>query len=325
MVTPMVDRTERLVAGIDLRNGKGLELGPLTNPVVTRSMGDIRYLDHVDTDALRARYASHDGFDVDSIVDIDYAINGESIRSAVGDDAPFAYVVASHVIEHVPDLIGWLDDLRRVLRDDAVVSLAIPDHRRTFDALRSPTVAADVLQAHLDGATAPSPRQVYDHYSSAVSWRGSISWGEEPPFEELVPVHSEDEAFERATSAGRSGDYDDVHCWVFTPRSFCRLFASLQRMQLVPFSVVDCSDTIGGEFFATLRPAPLPEATSPSTPGSPRAAEAAVVRSELVAARNEAAAARARIDAIERSRSWVITRPMRQAHEALLRRRNPRG
>ncbi|MCU1504854.1 MAG: hypothetical protein JWM12_4208 [Ilumatobacteraceae bacterium] len=321
----MTDRTERLVGAIDLRSAKGLELGPLTSPVVTRAMGDIRYLDHVGTDALRARYASHEGFDVEAIVDIDYAIEGASIRGAVGDDAPFDYVIASHVIEHVPDLIGWLDDLRRVVHDDSVVQLAIPDHRRTFDALRSPTVTADVIQANLDGATAPSPRQVFDHYSSAVSWRGAISWGEEPPFEELVAVHSEAEAYERATAAGRSGDYDDVHCWVFTPRSFCRVFAALQRLQLVPFAVAACTETVGGEFFVSLRPAPVASATTPSFGGgSPRAAEAAIVRSELVAVDAERATLRADVAAMSSSRSWRITRPIRTANVFLARRRAAR-
>ncbi len=104
----MVDRTAHLVGSIDLATAKGLELGPLNNPVVRKSDGDVRYLDHVDTEALRARYASHEGFDLDSIVPIDYVSWTGSIRSAVGDDGPFDYVIASHVIEHVPDLIRWL-------------------------------------------------------------------------------------------------------------------------------------------------------------------------------------------------------------------------
>ena len=168
----MADRTESLLSSIDVASSKGLELGPLAKPVVRRDMGDVRYLDHVDTDALRARYATHDGFDVDAIVPIDYvSING-SIHDAVSPDIPFDYVIASHVIEHVPDLIGWLRDIRGVLRDDGVLSLAIPDHRRCFDALRSPTVTADVIDAHLTKPTIPTPRQVFDHYSCAVAWHG---------------------------------------------------------------------------------------------------------------------------------------------------------
>ena len=54
----MTDRTTRIVDSINLATTKGLELGPLTNPVVRRSDGDIRHLDHVDTDTLQIGRAS---------------------------------------------------------------------------------------------------------------------------------------------------------------------------------------------------------------------------------------------------------------------------
>jgi len=301
----MAGRTDQLLRSIDVAAMKGLELGPLANPVVGRAMGDVRYLDHVDTDALRARYASHDGFDIDAIVPIDYVSNG-SIRDAVGADVPFDYVIASHVIEHVPDLVAWLGDVRTVLRDDGVLSLAVPDHRRCFDALRSPTVTAEVVQAHLTMATTPSPRQVFDHYSSAVAWHGYIAWEEEPPFVELVPIHSEQEAFERAEAAAASAAYQDVHCWVLTPTSFARLFGALQRLRLVPFSLDHCSETIGGEFFATLRAATTMEvAATPDDDGLPAStSEHAVLRSEL---RDTQLELRRTLS----SRSWNVTRPLR--------------
>jgi Methyltransferase domain len=314
----MADRREVLLRSISVATDKGLELGPLTNPVVTRDMGEIRYLDHVDTATLRARYASHDGFDLDAIVPIDYASAGRSLGDTVGPDAPFDYVVASHVIEHVPDLIAWFDDVRSVLHDDGVLTLAIPDHRRCFDALRSPTVAADVVGAHLARATVPSPAQVFDHYASAVAWRGLISWGEEPPFGELVAVHSLDEAITTAQSVTASGDHQDVHCWVFTPRSFCRLVAVLQQLALVPFSIEACTDTIGGEFFVTMRAsAPLSATvTAAALAGvnwsSTRGSEAAAVRSQLADIEAERDRLRDELAATIGSRSWRITAPLRR-------------
>ncbi len=290
MADAELTRTNRLVGGIDLATAKGLELGPLFNPLIPRSSGNIRYIDHVDTDALRARYASHVGFDVDAIVPIDYASGGRSIAETVGADAPFDYVVASHVVEHVPDLIGWLADLRSVLADDGLLALIVPDQRRCFDALRQPTVLADVVAAHLQGAATPSARQVFDHYASAVGRAGQIGWDGEAPLDELTAIHPEAEAMERATAAAAGGDYDDVHCWVFTPSSFCRVLAGLQRLGLVAFDVVDCSETFGIEFFVRLRPAdPALARTLPQVEGPPRASEAAVVRAEL-----ETAARRAR-------------------------------
>jgi hypothetical protein len=230
------------------------------------------------------------------------------------------------VIEHVPDLITWLDDVRSVLGDGGVLSLAVPDHRRCFDALRSPTVLADVVHAHLTRATVPTPRQVFDHYSSAVAWQGLISWGEEPPIGELVPVHSEHEAIERATATDLSGDYDDVHCWVFTPRSFERVVAGMQRLGMVSFRVESCSQSIGGEFFATLRATTRDDAAaSADTSGSVesmRAAEAASVRAELAAVQQQLASVSAQLDATVRSRSWRITAPVRSLNALRARRRS---
>ena len=318
----MADRTDSLLNAIDVATSKGLELGPLAKPVVHSGMGEIRYLDHVDTDALRARYANHDGFDVEAIVPIDYVSTDGSIHEAVKADAPFDYVIASHVVEHVPDLVGWLRDIRSALRDDGVLSLAIPDHRRCFDALRAPTVTADIVHAHLTKPTIPTPRQVFDHYSSAVAWHGFISWEEEPPFAELVSVHSEVEALDHAAAAVTNAEYQDVHCWVFTPSSFRRLFAALQRLELVPFSLERCSETIGGEFFATLRAAtPVTPAIAATVPpnvgdGLPRtASEHAALRAALRTTQDE-------LKRTIASRSWSITRPLRAINELRARRRS---
>ncbi|MEY2401345.1 MAG: hypothetical protein QOJ08_1456 [Ilumatobacteraceae bacterium] len=311
----MPGRTDSLLRSIDVATAKGLELGPLINPVVRKDMGDIRYIDHVDTDALRARYATHVGFDVDAIVPIDYVSNG-SIHDTVGPDIPFDYVIASHVIEHVPDVIGWLGDIRSVLKDDGVLSLAVPDHRRCFDALRSPTVTADLIHAYLTKPDIPSPRQVFDHYSSAVAWRGMIAWEEEPPFSELVLVHSETEALERATTAATSGDYLDVHCWMFTPSSFARLFGALTRLHLVPFSLESCSETIGGEFFATLRVADPAAATAPPVARDggllASASEHAAVRAEMRTGGPE-------LKRVLASRSWRVTKPLRAINRLVAR------
>jgi hypothetical protein len=308
----MADRVAHIVGDIDLAASKGLELGPLHNPVVRRSDGDIRYLDHVDTDTLRSRYRTHAGFDIDAIVPIDYASGDRTISETVGEDAPFDYVIASHVIEHVPDLVSWLHDVRSVLVDGGVLSLAIPDHRRCFDVMRSPTIAADVVQAYLDKAIVPSPRHVFDHYSSAVAWKGAIAWGEDAPLDELVRVHSDAEALEQARIAEAGDTYIDVHCWVFTPRSFCRVMAALQRVQLVPFSVESCSESIGGEFFARLRAADPANASVPYVNDDATVGEDDdLLRTDLAAARAALDAANAELTAMRQTKSWRITRPLR--------------
>jgi hypothetical protein len=181
-----------------------------------------------------------------------------------------------------------------VLVEGGVLGLAVPDHRRCFDALRSPSTVADLVAAHLGGAKTPSARQVFDHYSSAVQWRGAISWAEEPPFDELVPVHTEAEAFAHAQHAAASAHYDDVHCWVFTPQSFARVVGGLQRLGLLPFELVSSTEPSGGEFFATLRATDRPLPSSGGGDVRSRWSEHAVLRAELASLRRRTLSDRVR-------------------------------
>jgi hypothetical protein len=314
----MAERAEMILDGIDVSAATGLELGPLTAPIVARDHGPIRYIDHLDTDALRARYREHIGFDLDAIVPIDYVID-TTIAAAVGPDTRFDYMVASHVIEHVPDLVAWLADVRSVLADGGLLALAVPDHRRCFDALRAPTVLAEVVEAHLLGRTTPSPRQVFDHYASAVARGGRIIWGDDAALEELSPVHSEAEALELAVASANGTGFGDAHCWVFSPTSFAAVLAGLRRLGLLAFDVVRCTDTVGGEFFATLR-ASAKEVAPHDAGVAERISEAASVRYErdllrrsVHEASSERAAVSAELEATRATLSWRITRPLRAA------------
>src|SRR6185436_9508930 len=103
---------------------------------------DVRYVDVLDRDGLVAHYAD-DGVDTDRIPEIDFPLiqpDGRTLglAEAAAPGAPYDWVVASHVVEHVPDLIGWLADLAELTADGAALVLVVPDRRYTFDALRPP-------------------------------------------------------------------------------------------------------------------------------------------------------------------------------------------
>jgi hypothetical protein len=59
-----VTRRERFLRGIDLHRARGLEIGALCWPVLTREDCDIRYLDHLSTEALKRKYADDPHVDV---------------------------------------------------------------------------------------------------------------------------------------------------------------------------------------------------------------------------------------------------------------------
>jgi hypothetical protein len=152
-----------------------------------------------------------------------------------------------------------------------------------------------------------------------VAWQGRIVWNDIPAADELVLIHSEAEALERASEAARQGTYHDVHCWVFTPRSFGAVLDTLRRQGLLPFRVDHISPTAGNEFFATLvadeAPAPVGHSSIDQ-----RVSETAALRAELADTERRLAAVTAERDAIINSRSWRAAGVLRAANRRLRRR-----
>ena len=208
----VIDRRVRILERIDVANQRGLELGPLHHPIVDRDGTQVLYVDHADTATLRQKYEGHD---VGAIVDVD-VVWDQRLAAALGERGPVAYVVASHVIEHVPDLVGWLAEVAEVLAVGGVLSLAIPDKRFCFDRRRAETQLADVSVEHLQARQRPSARQVFDFWSglheidTAAAWAGTL--------DDDTPLGQDELALQKMSEAGASTDYVDVHCWVFTPR-----------------------------------------------------------------------------------------------------------
>ncbi len=257
----MMNRNEKLLHCIDLVNQIGVEVGPLDKPIVTRKMGKVLYIDRGTTAALRHKYALDANVDTDKIVDVDYVWGEKSLVDLTQAQAPFDYVIASHVIEHVPDFIGWLGEVRSILKTGGILSLAIPDKRRCFDYERYPTKLAEVIDAYLHCRKKPSPQQIFDYFSSFVSFRGSIAWGATVNTDELIRIHSVAEAWDNAKTAFTEDEYCDVHCWVFTPASFFSLLSNLTMMDLLKFEVAQFYESEGCEFHVSLRACDKPSPT----------------------------------------------------------------
>jgi hypothetical protein len=218
----------------DFGQGHGLEIGPLHRAIVERGKGDVSYLDLRDRDGLVAHYAAEGpGVDVSLIPEIDFVLNQPdgrtiSLAEAAKAGAPFDWVVASHVMEHVPDEIGWLADLAELVADDGALVLALPDKRYTADLHRPPTTVGQMLEAHLDQDERPSVRAVYDHFSSKVAydmvdlWRGNTTGYDAREY----TLQDATRQVERT----RDGEHVDCHVWLYTPDSFLQQMRELRLL-----------------------------------------------------------------------------------------------
>ena len=232
-----MNRNTKALSLIDPAVFVGLEFGPLDRPIVSRDEGDVRYIDHATTDELREKYHDDESIDVGRLVDVDYVWDGKPLTQIVSTGQRFDYVIASHVAEHVPDLIGWLRDIREVLEDNGILSLVIPDRRYTFDYLREPTTTADLVDAYVQERTRPTPGQVFDHYSRVVHLDLDLAWNGSLRPDQMERKFTDEEAMAQAHRAQATDSYIDVHCWVFTPRSFFSALSDLVRLDLVDYMV----------------------------------------------------------------------------------------
>lgn len=219
----------------------GLEIGALDKPVFTRDLWNVRYVDHASREELQAKYAE-DALQkehLDDIVDVDIIWTGETrLVDAIGD-IPIDFVFASHVFEHVPDPIGWLDELANVLRDGGLVCLAIPDMRLCFDVNRTPTQMSDLIDAHLRNLHAPSYRQIYDFHSRIIEVDAAAMWAGNADYRNQwrSDLDPDGWAYELCMRHHETGEYVDAHCHVFTPQTFLDLFKRACRLGLSSFRI----------------------------------------------------------------------------------------
>lgn len=249
---------QRALEAVSPRGRLGVELGPLNRPLIRREDGEVLYADHRSTEDLRAKYAGHSsvvGAQAQPIVDVDLVLEHQSLAESLGPRAPVDYIVASHVMEHIPDPLGWLNDLAAVLREDGVIFLAVPDKRFTFDFHRKPSTTADLVGHHLTGATIASPIQVFDYVSRVAEVDAAAVWaGTErapgPIFEGQLS-----RALADARSVAEHGSYVDTHCTVYTPVSFLAVFRDVIELGLIPFEIARIEPTQRNtiEFYVTLR------------------------------------------------------------------------
>jgi SAM-dependent methyltransferase len=248
------DRRAEILQNLATDQLRGLEIGPLHSPIVEKQGGEVYYVDYLDGEGLRAKYAADPNVDVSQIVDVD-ALWGEStLYEATTAIGPFDYVVASHVIEHVPDLVTWLDEVADVLVPEGQLRLAIPDRRYSFDYYRDVSALADVLTAHIERPRVPRIREVLDFALNHVDVPLEAAWSGIYPGPRTYSRDDWSSACAVARELDEMGVYRDVHCWVFTPSHFVRLMMSLAQMGLLRLKCDWVTETRVGaiEFFACL-------------------------------------------------------------------------
>lgn len=232
-------------------HGHGIEIGPSHNPLAPKKEGyKVHIVDNLSRDQLIAKYKDHN-VSLESIEDVDFVWSGEPYSTLTGRSKYYDWVIASHVIEHTPDLIGFLNDCDTILKDNGVISLVVPDKRYCFDHYRPITGISRIIDSHFQENKIHTPGSVVEYFLNVVSKGGNIAWNSSDPGQHRF-IHTLENAIHGMKSVLNDRINFDVHAWCFVPHSFRLMIHDLFCLDLIPFQEVGFFPTEGCEFYITL-------------------------------------------------------------------------
>jgi SAM-dependent methyltransferase len=293
----------------------GLEIGSSYNPIAAGDPAlDVRTLDHLDQAGLVAKFGGGE-VDTSRIQPVDYVWSGERYLDLVGETR-FDWVLASHVVEHVPDFVGFLNGCAEILKPGGVLHLMVPDRRREFDYYRPCTGLGAVVDAHLQGRRLSSPGLAAEFALYMARLGGRDVWTDR---DRGTPEFTHPEWVGRSfLERAQAGEYLDIHAWVFTPHSFRLLIEDLNVLELLALREAAFEATEEHEFHVQLSaqgagPAlsrqalcglALAESRAPALAVEPPAGGQAFLEAEN-------ARLGAEVEALRASTSWRVTAPLR--------------
>jgi SAM-dependent methyltransferase len=224
------DRSQRLLTGLSTED-RLIEIGPSYNPVAAKAAGwNTRVVDHGSRAELVAKYSTAPEAPTERIEDVDVVWRGGPLEAgfAAGDAGSFTALIASHVLEHVPDPIGFFQSAATLLHPmRGSIRLALPDKRLCFDLFRPAATTGRVLAAHRGDGDRHTYADLFDHVAYLTRLAGRAAWAREP-LTALVLDHTLEQARGNADAGtAATAGYVDCHAWQFTPASFELLMLEL--------------------------------------------------------------------------------------------------
>ncbi|HPG28687.1 MAG: methyltransferase domain-containing protein [Spirochaetaceae bacterium] len=152
-----------LSAHVALDRATGIEFGAFDLPTVPAALGRCTIADIRSEVELARRF----GHPIEDICPVDYVYDpARPVAQQI--DGRFDYAILCHVIEHVPDVIRALCELRELLVEGGILFLAVPDKRETPDVGRPSTTLSRLIERARQQATGPSFSEVAEF---ALAWR----------------------------------------------------------------------------------------------------------------------------------------------------------
>ena len=222
-----------------------LEIGPLNRPLAPRAKyphaytADIRSTQEVwdlysGNDYLKATGIS---VDRDTIVDIDFVL-GKTYEETFHGIEGFDVFIASHVLEHVEDLISVFLDIPHALKEGALLLIIWPEKRYCFDHFRESASFRDAYDVYRRGFS-ENARMVFDFFNTVIPENNPAVFWHSKDTTSLLPEGNVEKAVEQYNSTLEGEKPDDVHYWPFSQRAFLKFIYDATRARLFPYELID--------------------------------------------------------------------------------------
>ena len=299
-------RSKRRRAARWLR-GDGIEVGGLNNPLELPPGARAVYVDRASDEELREAYP-----ELAESPLVHVAVIGDAEDLSGFDDEAVDFVIGNHLLEHLENPIRGLQEMTRVLKPGGVLFMALPDPRATFDRDR-PRTSVDHVIAEYRNGTSDSRR---GHYAEWVELA-------EPhvDFAARLATDREREARVEQLMAARHS----IHFHVWLPGDFAEVLAAARRLadlRLEPLEFIPCVATGDDEYIFVLSkgdrlPAPADLELPVERDARRMTEQVGDLEAALAATRADLESLRAHLNAVETSRSWRLTEPVRKGSRAL--------
>ncbi|GEM_PF-1480003 len=257
----MDDRYKYAIPKVGDRNARILEIGPLNRPIFTKDQyPNCFYCDIRTTEAIKALYSGNAYLEttgisiaIDTIVDIDFVLS-KNYSNTFENIEKFDFVIMSHVIEHVDDILYFFNDIGSALKPGGSLIIVYPDKRYCFDHYRQEASFRDAFDVSQKGYKA-NGRMVFDFLFNAIQENSEPFFWQAYQMENHMPVNSF-EAAKAAYNRIMDGSHeDDIHYWPFSDIGFLKFLYDCTRAGLLKFTCTDFVPTAENtqQFFVTLR------------------------------------------------------------------------
>ncbi|MWB76770.1 hypothetical protein GLS40_01890 [Pseudooceanicola sp. 216_PA32_1] len=260
------EKIQTIATYIDAESKRGLELGPHVDPMFRKSEGkQVKYVESRGTGALR-KLMEQQGRNPDLVEEIDFILDRTKTLAELTEGERFDWAASSHVVEHIPNLIGHLREVGEVLVDDGLYAMVIPDKNFCFDCLKQTTLLGAFVEAYIEQRDKGSIQAFVDEMRYGVRPDGVKigGWTAEQADRRLVAKRKDWIADVKALldNGGETARDAFVHQSHFDPPVFAELIGDFIDLGLIQFEMIMLQPTYNMDFICILKKSANPGSES---------------------------------------------------------------